>query len=105
MGVLDNAAKLIKDATFLDQCMAAAAYQARLVVLEDPTTPDHQIRMDLAQNVILSPENYRTRFAIYLATDPAVSSKGATAALVTEATIIDKTAAIWTTVAQIGSTL
>lgn len=104
MGALANAAVLIKDATFLDQCMAAAAYQARQVVLEDPATPDHQARLDLALTVIASPETFRTRFTIYLATDPTVSVKGATAALVGEQTILDKTAAIWTTVAKIGGT-
>lgn len=104
MGALANAAVLIKDTTFLDQCMAGAAYQARQVVLEDPATPDHQVRLDLALTVITSPESFRTRFAIYLATDPTVSGKGNTAALVTEATIIEKTAAIWTTVAKIGGT-
>lgn len=104
MGALDNASKLIKDATFLDQCMAAAAYQARLVVLEADTVPDHPVRLALATSVVSDPTNYRTRFAVYIATDPAVASKGATAALVTEQTILDKTAEIWTMVSKLNTT-
>ena len=76
MGALANAAILIKDTTFQDWCMAAAAYQARLVVLEDAATPDHQLRLDLATSVVNSPELYRTRFTTYIATDPTVAQKG-----------------------------
>lgn len=104
MGALDNASKLIKDVTFLDQCMAAAAFQARQVVLEPTSTPDHDARLAFATSVISDPLNFRTRFAVYIATDPAVAAKGATAALVTEQTIIDKAAEIWTTVSKLSLT-
>lgn len=104
MGVLDNAAKLIKDVTFQDWCMAAAAYQARLVILEDASTPDHLDRLNLATSVVNNPDTFRSRFTVYVATDPSVSGKGATAALVTEATVLDKVATIWTTVSQVGLT-
>lgn len=90
MGALANAATLIKDTTFQDWCMAAAAYQARLVVLESNNVPDHQLRFDLALSVVSFPENYRTRFTVYLATDPEVAVKGATAAAVTEATVLER---------------
>lgn len=105
MGALANAAILIKDATFQDWCMAAAAYQARQVVLEDPTTTDHQARLDLATTVIASPETFRTRFAVYIATDPTVAVKGSTSAQVGEQTVLDKASEIWTRVAKLGYTV
>jgi hypothetical protein len=104
MGALANAAVLIKDATFLDQCMAAAAYQARQVILENNATPDHDARLALATSVSADPLTFRTRFAVYLGTDPEVAAKGTTAAAVGEQMILDKTAAIWTTVAKLSST-
>jgi hypothetical protein len=102
MGAVANAATLIKDPIFLDWCMAAAAYQARQVLLEDPLIEDHQLRKDLAVNVANDPLNFRTRFTVYIATDPTVAVKGNTAALVGEQTVLDKIAAIWTTVAKMG---
>lgn len=104
MGALANAAVLVKDPTFLDQCMAAAAYQARQVILEADTTPDHATRLALATTVSSDPLTFRTRFAVYLGTDPEVAAKGNTAAAVGEQMILDKTAAIWTTVAKLSLT-
>lgn len=104
MGALANAAILIRDTTFQDWCMAAAAYQARLVILEPDTTPDHTVRYDLATSVANDPINYRVRFTTYLATDPAICTKGSTPAAVTEQTVLDKVAEIWTTVSKMGQT-
>lgn len=102
MGALANAAILVKDATFMDQCMAAAAYQARQVILEPDTTKDHASRLALATSVVADPLTFRTRFSVYIGTDPEVAVKGNTAALVGEQMILDKAAAIWTTVAKLS---
>jgi hypothetical protein len=104
MGALANAAVLVKDPTFMDQCMAAAAYQARQVILEPDTTQDHASRLALATSVVADPLTFRTRFSVYIGTDPEVAAKGNTAALVGEQTILDKVAAIWTTVSKLGYT-
>ena len=101
MGALANAASLIKDTTFQDWCMAGAAYEARQVLLEDPATPNHQARKDLATSVITDPMSFRVRFTVYLATDPAIAVKGATAAAVTEPTVLATIKDIWTGVAAV----
>jgi hypothetical protein len=103
MGAVANAAILIEDPEFQGWCMAAAAYQARQVILEDPATPGHAERLSLATSVVNAPETYQRRFTVYVATDPQVATKGSTAAAVGEQTVLDKVEAIWTTVATIGS--
>ena len=104
MGALANAAILVKDNTFLDWCMASAAYRARQVILEDPSVPEHAARLALATSVVNDPAAYRTRFTVYLATDPEVAAKGSTSAAVGEQMVLDKIDAIWTKIALLGST-
>lgn len=105
MGTLANAALLVKDPTFMDWCMASASYCARQVLLESSAIPNHESRLALATSVMNDPLAYRTRFTVYLATDPEVAVKGSTAALVGEQMVLDKVNVIWTTISLIGSTL
>jgi hypothetical protein len=104
MGALANAAILFKDETFRDWCMAAAGYQARQVILENPATENHQLRLDLAITVANDPLAFRIRFTSYLSMDPEVALKGSTAALVGEQTVLEKVASIWDTVSRLGVT-
>lgn len=105
MGALANAAILIRNATFQDWCMASAAYQARQVIIEPETEPNHDARMSLATSVVANPINFRTRFTIYLATDPEVASKGSTPEAIGEAMVLDKVKNIWTMVSLLGITM
>lgn len=101
MGALANAAALTTDPTFISWCTAAAAYQARQVILEADTVTDHSVRLHLAQNVITFPGLIGNAMTLVIGTDPAVASAGATAALVGEATVLSKAAEVWTAMAKI----
>ena len=101
MGALANATVLRHDQTFNEWVETAIAYQARQVITEAANTPDHAIRMRLAQDTAVQPSMILTLMVTALATDPAVAVKGDTAELVTEQTVIDKVAAVWTTVAKL----
>ena len=80
--------------------MAAGAYQARIVVTEPASTTDHDIRLQLAQNVLTSPNIVVDRLVTIVGTDPDVASKGNTPELVGEALVLSKVADVWTTLAK-----
>jgi hypothetical protein len=101
MGALANATALRHDETFREWVETAIAYQARQVITEAANTPDHAIRLKLAQDTAVTPNIVLPLMLTAVATDPQVAVKGATADLVTEQTVIDKVASVWTTVAQL----
>lgn len=96
MGALDNASKLGKDATFRDWVTAAGCYVARNVAGESVDTPAHEARLGLAKAILNNPEVFVNRLVWVIASDPDVATKGATASLVGEQTVIDKVTASWT---------
>lgn len=102
MGALANAVVLLRDPDFRDWCLAAGAYQARVVITELGTVPDHDIRLRLAVDVLSCPEVVVDKLVTAIATDPDVAGKGSTTAAVGEALALSKTAAVWTTLAKIG---
>lgn len=101
MGALANAAALIQDATFAQWMTAAAAYQARLVIGEPESTPDHAIRLVLAKEVAVSPHSAAARLVTIVGTDPAIAAQGDNPAAIPEADILAAVAAVWTTLAHL----
>ena len=99
---LPNAVALMRSADFRDWLTAAAAYQARVVVLEDVSTADHDIRLKLATDVLMTPSIVVDRLINAVATDPEVAVKGTTPELVTQAVILQKVAAVWTVLAKLS---
>jgi hypothetical protein len=101
MGQLANAAALMQDPEWREWLVASAAYQARVVVTEDPATPDHAVRYRLAQDAIVSPSMLADRLVSVVSTDPDIAALGGTPALVGETLPIQKTAAVWTALAKL----
>lgn len=101
MGQLANAAALMQDPEWREWLIAAAAYQARVVVTEDPSTTDHAVRYRLAQDAIVSPSMLADRLVSVISTDPDVVSLGGTPAQVGETLPIQKTANVWTALAKL----
>lgn len=101
MGALANAVALSEDATFRKWCVAAGAYQARLVILEPSTTPKHAVRHRLAVDVLVSPQILGDRLVAVVGTDPDVASKGGTTEAVGEALVLQKVGEAWTTLAEL----
>lgn len=100
MGALANAAKLLKDSDFRDWMTAAGAYQARQVILEDPATADHSIRLLLANDAIVTPEITTDRLVTIIGTDPTIAADGSTVATLNEGKVLTAVANSWTTIAK-----
>lgn len=99
---LPNAVALMRDVDFRDWLMAAGAYQARVVLGEPAATPDHAVRVKLAQDVLMSPEMLLDRLVNVVATDPEVAGRGVTPAVVGQPLILQKVADIWTSLARLS---
>lgn len=99
---LPNAVALMKDQEWKDWLLAAAAYQARVVLQEPENTPDHPVRLRLAQDVLTSPQIVLERLVTVVSTDPEVAGKGKTATLVGQPLILQKVAGVWTALAKLA---
>lgn len=95
MGSLANAAALARDAAFKDMAFAALVYQARVVLTEVESTPNHTFRKAFAQSVLRQPEGYQSTTTWVMACDPAIASLGATAASVPEAALLSAVLKAW----------
>lgn len=96
-----NAVALRKDPEWKEWVLVAAAYQARVVILEPADTPNHEIRMKMAREVAFTPESIFGVLLTVVSTDPAVCSKGSTAAQVTQQTLLGKVEEVWTPLANL----
>jgi hypothetical protein len=101
MGALANAVALRADPVWREWLITAAAYQARLVLLESADTPQHPIRERLARDVATTPQMIADMLVTIVSTDPEVATKGGTPALVGEAMVLDKLEEVWTAVARL----
>ena len=97
---LANAVVLLGDPTFEKYAKAASVYQARLVVSEASTTPDHAARLRLADAVVTDPDWMTQRAVSILATDPNVNSKGSDVTLIDQSIILTSMASAWTSACQ-----
>lgn len=99
-----NAITLIKSSDFRDWCRVLSAFQARKVIVESDTTPDHAVRLKLAERVILDPDFILNRVVNILATDPAVCGLGTRIGQdITQDLLVAKAAEIWTPLAKLVS--
>ena len=98
---LANAVVLLGDPTFEKYAKAASVYQARLVVSEASTTPDHAARLRLADAVVTDPDWMTQRAVSILATDPNVNSKGSDVTLIDQSIILTSMASAWTSMAKL----
>lgn len=73
--VLEDAAKLATDQTLFGPLTAAIVRYAMEVIDEDPETEDHGQRLVLAYQVLHSPEQYVSRFAWAVSTNPTIVAK------------------------------
>lgn len=103
MGALANATALRQDETFREWIETGIAYQSRLVISEAASTPDHNVRLQLATQTAVSPKMILDLMVTAVATNPAVANKGITVGpdAVTEQDILDNISAVWTIVAQL----
>ena len=106
MGALANAVTLLRDDNFRRFITAACAYQARQVILEDPGTGDHAVRLSLAEKVMTNPNYIVDKAVAAVATDPAVATLGTTVGdtgSISEATILGEVANTWTALAKLDA--
>lgn len=103
MGALANATALRQDPTFRQWIETGIAYQSRLVISEPTSTPNHDIRLQLASQTAVSPKMILDLMVTAVATNPAVAVKGVTVGptAVTEQDILDNIEAVWTVIAQL----
>ena len=101
MGALANAAALRRDEEFRSWVETAIAYQARVVIGEAASVASHNVRLAMARDAAVSATQFLDVFVTGVATDPAAAAKGGTAALVTEQTVLDLVAGLWTPIAQL----
>jgi hypothetical protein len=100
MGAVSNAVALMADDSLLSMLKAVSVYVAREVIVEPSTTPSHDLRMRLAQQVIYNPSLYTTQFRDIIACDPDICSVAKSASEITDATLIEKMSEIWTPVSS-----
>lgn len=86
MGALANAAVLAKDSVFRDRALAALIYQARRVMTEPESTPNHTFRLSFARSVVRSPEMYLPTAGWVMACDPTIATLAQVATVVNAAT-------------------
>ena len=98
---LQNAVTLMGSEDFKSWITAASVYQARLVIMESSTTPDHEARLALAINVISTPNLIVGKLSSIVAADPQVASLGDTPQLIGQTVILQKVSDIWTTLAKL----
>src|SRR6476469_9324202 len=107
MGALANATSLRHDTDFIGWVESAIVYQSRLVLTGDTAAPGGTtaaqlaVRLKLAKSTAVSPRQILDLCVCAIACDPDVANLGGTAAIVGEALVLSKMAAIWTTVAQL----
>lgn len=101
MGALNNAATLGNDRRFREWAIAASAYTAREVLMESPDTPDHEKRLALAKMVLANPAFLAERLTWILATTPDIAVAGDSPEAVGEQTVLDLTADLWTSLADL----
>lgn len=101
MGRLQNGATLMASQQFRDWLLVAAATTARAVVLESPDTPDHEMRMRLAREVIVSPQIVLDRLVTAIPTDPDVSAQPPVFNDAAEVVVQTKVDQIWTKLAEL----
>ena len=100
-----NAVQLINDKPFRDWVMVVGCYQSRIVIQNNPTEaarPDHQIRLNLANQFLDNPNPFLESMIRLLATDPEICSLGVTvgSSAVTQEILISKIASIWSSFAE-----
>lgn len=104
MGRLENGSMLMDGADadhFRRWLKVAAATTARGVVLEDTTTADHNVRMRLAVEVMVSPNIVVDRLVTAVATDSQVTANPPVFNDAAEAVIQQKVNEVWTTIAKL----
>lgn len=102
---LPNAVALMRDATFMDWVRAGSVYVARTVLTEPDTTASHDVRVRMAQAIVLDPTAMQTRLVNILATDPDVASIGDQVGegpnMIGQNLIIQKIIGVWTPLAKL----
>lgn len=101
MGDLSNAVKLMRSTDFRDLIQAGTVFQAREVFAEVPTTTNHANRLNMAKQIIASPDLVADRMANIIACDQSVASiapDGDLAGL-TDELLVGKIAEVWDPVA------
>ena len=88
---------LARDPRFLDQVQQALVVVAGTISAEVNATPNHDNRARLSNQVKNSPEQYVTRFAYGVATDPAINSVDPT--IVTDTLVVLAVKAEWDAIA------
>lgn len=101
MGALSNAVTLRADPVWREWIITASAYQARVVLTEAESVPDHAVRARLARDVAFTPASVVDLMVTLVSTDPEVAAKGSTPDAITENTVLAKVAAVWTAVAKL----
>lgn len=75
MATLDDGAKIVADNVFQRRVGMAVYFVARQILLEAPTTPDHELRMRTAQQIMASPIENVLKYAALVVTNEAIASK------------------------------
>lgn len=101
MGALANAVLLRKDPDFASWVETAIAYTARNVIIEPTSTPNHNVRLQLARDAAVTPSMILPIMLTAVATDPAIATLGSTTTAIGEQNVLDKVAADWTVIAQL----
>lgn len=96
-----NAVALRKNAEWHEWLAAVAAYTARLVINEDETTDDHEIRYTLAKRVAFNPESIVELLVTTISTDPEVCSIGDTPQLIGQELVLLKVDEVWTQISRL----
>ena len=72
---------LMTSETFAGRVAMSALHAAQLIVNEDDTVPDHELRARFARNVINNPGSYAPYFLPAIASNPSISGAGPIASL------------------------
>lgn len=100
MGALDNAVTIMNNPLWRQYMTAASAYVARQVYSEPASTSDHDVRMQLAKDVLVQRDLIASQLATLLGTDPTLIAETADPAAVDENGIINAVASYWTAIAH-----
>lgn len=96
-----NAVVLLDSDVFYKWCKAASAYEARLVVTEDPTSPDHTARVALAQAVVNNPDRFAGTFVSVISADPAICGVGSDITVIGQGPLLTSISQSWTPLAKL----
>lgn len=100
MGLLNDGATLAYDSAFRRIAAAAGAYVASEVLVEDASTPRHDLRRYFATQVIRDPEGFEKHFAWVCAVDPDIAGLGAAVGNSHESAVVLRLRNLWTWLAE-----